>query len=59
MVGIAYLTSDSWSSFQLWISIPTIILLGYYWLIPESPRWLLVMGKTNKAIQILKKGAEV
>ncbi|XP_077295926.1 organic cation transporter protein-like isoform X2 [Arctopsyche grandis] len=59
MVGIAYLTRDSWSSFQLWVSIPTVILFAYYWMIPESPRWLLAVGKTEEAIKILEKGAGV
>ncbi|KOB70676.1 putative organic cation transporter [Operophtera brumata] len=35
-----------WSSFQLAISLPSILFLSYYFLLPESPRWLLTAGNT-------------
>lgn len=53
---ISYLT-HTWDGFQMAISIPSIFLLSYYWIIPESPRWLLAVGKLSKAEQILVKAA--
>ncbi|EFN84558.1 Organic cation transporter protein [Harpegnathos saltator] len=53
---ISYLTR-TWSGFQMAVSIPSIFLLVYYWVIPESPRWLLAMGKPRQAEQILLKAA--
>ncbi|XP_014482711.1 PREDICTED: organic cation transporter protein-like [Dinoponera quadriceps] len=53
---ISYLTL-TWSGFQMAISIPSIFLLTYYWVIPESPRWLLVVGKSRQAEQIMLKAA--
>ncbi|XP_071562765.1 organic cation transporter protein-like isoform X2 [Temnothorax nylanderi] len=53
---ISYLTL-TWSGFQMAVSIPSIFLLAYYWIIPESPRWLLAMGKNRQAEQILLKAA--
>ncbi|TGZ50979.1 WD repeat and HMG-box DNA-binding protein 1 [Temnothorax longispinosus] len=53
---ISYLTL-TWSGFQMAVSIPSIFLLAYYWIIPESPRWLLAMGKSRQAEQILLKAA--
>ncbi|KAL0104853.1 hypothetical protein PUN28_016474 [Cardiocondyla obscurior] len=53
---ISYLTL-TWSGFQMAISIPSIFLLVYYWIIPESPKWLLAMGKYRQAEQILLKAA--
>ncbi|CAG5027893.1 unnamed protein product [Parnassius apollo] len=46
------------SDFQLGISIPTIILLSLFILLPESPRWLIAVNETDKAIVILEKVAK-
>ncbi|KAJ8681512.1 hypothetical protein QAD02_017304 [Eretmocerus hayati] len=54
---IAYLTR-TWSGFQMAVSIPPIFLLTYYWIIPESPRWLLAVGRTADAEVVLTKAAE-
>nr|XP_002739655.2 PREDICTED: organic cation transporter protein-like [Saccoglossus kowalevskii] len=48
-----------WWILQLCISIPTAIFLSFWWLIPESPRWLLSVGKYNRANKIIKACAEV
>ncbi|XP_014610650.1 PREDICTED: WD repeat and HMG-box DNA-binding protein 1-like [Polistes canadensis] len=53
---VSYLT-HTWHKFQLAISIPAICLLSYYWIIPESPRWLLATGKPAEAEIILLKAA--
>lgn len=45
--------------FQLGISLPAVVLLSYFCLIPESPRWLIAMKKTDKAIIIIVKAAEM
>ncbi|KAM0943721.1 putative major facilitator superfamily, MFS transporter superfamily [Dioscorea sansibarensis] len=54
---MAYFTRESsWRNLYLFISIPSFcytILL--YFLVPESPRWLFVHGRTKEAIQILNK----
>ncbi|XP_020290376.1 organic cation transporter protein-like isoform X2 [Pseudomyrmex gracilis] len=54
---IAYLT-HTWYGFQMAVSIPSVFLLAYYWIIPESPRWLLAVGNPRQAEQILLKAAE-
>ncbi|KAK4883225.1 hypothetical protein RN001_006544 [Aquatica leii] len=53
---IGYLIRD-WRYFQLTITLPSLILLSYYWIIPESPRWLLAVGQQKKAIKIMEKAA--
>lgn len=55
LLGIlAYFLRD-WRELQLTISVPTIVLVSYYWLLPESPRWLLTTGRYNEAIRLMKK----
>ncbi|KAJ8931773.1 hypothetical protein NQ314_015305 [Rhamnusium bicolor] len=53
---IGYFLRD-WRYFQAAISAPSIALVAYYWILPESPRWQLAVGKKEEAIAILKKAA--
>ncbi|KAB7493646.1 Solute carrier family 22 member 3 [Armadillidium nasatum] len=55
---IAYYLRN-WRSLQLAISIPSAILLLYFKLLPESPRWLFCKGREEEAMEILRKVAEV
>ncbi|GFO38187.1 organic cation transporter protein [Plakobranchus ocellatus] len=56
---LAYLFRD-WRHLQLALSFPLIpIAIGYFWLIPESPRWLLNKGRYSEAQAILTKIAKV
>ncbi|XP_062497961.1 solute carrier family 22 member 3 [Pezoporus occidentalis] len=50
--GIAYLI-PTWQGIQLAISLPNFIFLLYYWVVPESPRWLLTRKKGEKALKIM------
>ncbi|XP_045769654.1 organic cation transporter protein-like [Maniola jurtina] len=49
---IAYFLRD-WRHLQMATSLPWSFVLFYYFLIPESPRWLLTTGKKEKAIEVL------
>ncbi|KAI4457718.1 solute carrier family 22 member [Holotrichia oblita] len=53
---IAYYLRD-WRFNQFFISITSVILFAYYWILPESPRWLLTVGKHEKAIKVLERAA--
>ncbi|XP_004921746.1 organic cation transporter protein [Bombyx mori] len=48
----------NWSNFQLAISLPSVLFLSYYFLLPESPRWLLTVGKSEEAVKILETAAK-
>lgn len=55
---VAYFVHD----FRLLIRIlytPALLIVFYFWLVPESVRWLLVNGKVDRAIKILKRTASV
>ncbi|XP_056869336.1 solute carrier family 22 member 13-like isoform X5 [Takifugu flavidus] len=39
---------------------PLILVLGiFYWILPESARWLLTQGRKNRAIQEIQKAAKM
>ncbi|CAG4952112.1 unnamed protein product [Parnassius apollo] len=50
---IAYIVRD-WFYLSLATSLPFIALYGYYWLLPESPRWLVGRGRIAEAENVLK-----
>ncbi|XP_042479309.1 organic cation/carnitine transporter 3-like [Macadamia integrifolia] len=54
--AIAYLTNgSSWRILYLWTSIPSICYcVLIHFLLHESPRWLLVRGRKEEAIQTLR-----
>jgi len=55
--AFAYFFRD-WHELQFALSIPSIILISYYWLVPESPRWLYTVGRADESITILEKAAK-
>ncbi|KAK8399036.1 hypothetical protein O3P69_004252 [Scylla paramamosain] len=50
--------AKDWRMIQLIISGPVSCFVLYWWLIPESPRWLQAQGKHEKVLALLKKIAE-
>uniref|UniRef100_A0A8C5WNZ6 Solute carrier family 22 member 3 n=1 Tax=Laticauda laticaudata TaxID=8630 RepID=A0A8C5WNZ6_LATLA len=55
--GIAYLI-PTWQGIQLVTTLPNFLFLLYYWLVPESPRWLITRKKAKKALQIMQSVAK-
>ncbi|XP_027368003.1 organic cation/carnitine transporter 3-like [Abrus precatorius] len=53
---LAYINRGfSWRNLYLWTSLPSILYCGLvYFLVLESPRWLLIRGKKEKAVEVLK-----
>ncbi|XP_062619367.1 organic cation transporter protein-like [Saccostrea cucullata] len=58
LAALAFLIRD-WRYLNLATSLPTILLLSYYWLVPESTRWLIVRGRHKEAERILMHAAKV
>ncbi|XP_039214205.1 LOW QUALITY PROTEIN: solute carrier family 22 member 3 [Crotalus tigris] len=55
--GIAYVI-PTWQGIQLVTTLPNFLFLLYYWLVPESPRWLITRKKGKKALQIVQSVAK-
>ncbi|XP_071114533.1 organic cation transporter protein-like [Haliotis cracherodii] len=57
LVAIAYAIRN-WKTLQLVISVPSVLMFGFWWLIPESPRWLMSRGRKAEAESIIQKAAK-
>ena len=54
----AYLIRD-WRTLQLVVHAPVLGLVLLWFVLPESPRWLMAAGKTRAAEKILTKAAKM
>lgn len=57
LVGIIAWLDGSWRHLQYWVSIPPIVFAVYYWIIPESIRWLIANENYVEAFEIVKKAS--
>ncbi|GFQ70039.1 organic cation transporter protein [Trichonephila clavata] len=53
----AWLLRD-WLWIHIVITLPCFFLLSSWWLLPESPRWLLSQGRHEEALEVLSKAAK-
>ncbi|XP_046553875.1 organic cation transporter protein-like [Haliotis rubra] len=56
--GAAYLIRD-WHTLELAMAVPVGIFLVYWWVIPESPRWLMNEFRDDEAEVIIRRAADV
>ena len=60
LVGLA-----SWAGVRHWkvlvfvMSIPNLFILAYWWLIPESPRWLLVQKDHKEYEKVIQQASKI
>nr|CAH0104187.1 unnamed protein product [Daphnia galeata] len=55
---IAYALAD-WRLFSIITSAPIAVIVAAWWLVPESARWLVLKGKTDKTMKTLRKCARI
>ncbi|XP_036049762.1 solute carrier family 22 member 13 [Onychomys torridus] len=58
LAGLAYGVRN-WRVLQLAGTTPVFLLVFYFWVLPESPRWLLSQGKIEEVKQLVQKAASV
>ncbi|XP_067676242.1 organic cation transporter protein-like [Haliotis asinina] len=56
--GVAYFIRD-WHTLELAMAVPVALFLIYWWVIPESPRWLLNEFRDQEAEVIIRRAADV
>ncbi|XP_023954023.1 organic cation transporter protein [Bicyclus anynana] len=49
----------SWNTYSLAMAVPPLIYLGYFFVLSESPRWLVSVGKVEEATKIVSRAAEM
>ncbi|GLV31843.1 uncharacterized protein CBL_07603 [Carabus blaptoides fortunei] len=54
---IGYLLRD-WHHMQMAVSLPQILLLSYFCILPESPRWLMALGRVDQVVKTLEGAAK-
>ncbi|KAI4458696.1 solute carrier family 22 member [Holotrichia oblita] len=58
IAGFAWLV-NSWRFLIIILYLPLLTISFYYWIIPESVRWLLTQGRQEEAKAVLLKAAKV
>ena len=56
LAGLAYLFRD-WRDLMLWSSLPSLLSVLMSCLLPESPRWLLSVGRIEEAEAVVREAA--
>lgn len=58
LAGVVYIIRD-WRYLTLAVSLPLLLLFSCFFVLPESPRWLMAVGQPRKAAKVLKTMARV
>ncbi|XP_055854563.1 organic cation transporter protein isoform X1 [Episyrphus balteatus] len=58
LVGLAAWLLPNWQLLQIVLSAPPLIFIAYYWMVPESVRWLIAREDYEKAKKIITKAAK-
>lgn len=58
-VGLLAMGIRDWRWLMAAITAPFFLILSYWWLMPESVRWLVSKGRHAEAIKIIEKAAKV
>lgn len=55
MLGIVAMNVHNFRHLLRILYTPGLFVIFYFWLVPESPRWLLINGRVDHAIKVLKR----
>ncbi|CAL4107087.1 unnamed protein product, partial [Meganyctiphanes norvegica] len=54
--GLGFLIRD-WRTLYMMVTLPYALIIPAMWMLDESPRWLVTMGKQKEALKVLNKVA--
>ena len=57
LLGIEAVIVRNWRGLQILAYLPLLVLLGLYWLVPESTRWLIGQGRLEEAKKNIERAA--
>ncbi len=57
LVGLVAVGIRDWKTLQIVLSVPVYGLLVLYFILPESPRWLIAKGRYKEARAVIEKAA--
>lgn len=57
LLGVSAIYFKHYRDFILVLYTPALLTIFYFWLVPESVRWLVVTGQYDRALKILKQTA--
>lgn len=57
VLGFAAMYYDHYRPFLMFLYTPGLLTVFYFWLVPESVRWLVVTGQQKAALKILRRAA--
>ncbi|CAG9855191.1 unnamed protein product [Phyllotreta striolata] len=49
----------TWKNFLIFVSVPHLLVIFFYLIVPESAQWLISKGKTERAINCFKQIAKI
>ncbi|CAI5445911.1 unnamed protein product [Caenorhabditis angaria] len=58
-LGVIAIFVTNYAHLHLILAIPTLIFISYWWLVPESLRWLVSKQYYEKADKVLRKAAKI
>ena len=58
IVSLIAMFCTDWKVFQIASSVPAFALFLLYFVLPESPRWQISVGKTEEARKTIEKAAK-
>merc|ERR1719278_135154 len=58
MALVAYLLNSNWQLLQIVLTLPSLLFLSYWWVVPESVRWQISKGQYSEAKEQIKKVAK-
>ncbi|GAB0089510.1 hypothetical protein DMENIID0001_040640 [Sergentomyia squamirostris] len=57
--GLIAMWTQDWRSMIRWAYAPALLFFIYFWIMPESIRWLLASGRFHRARRLIKKMAKI